>query len=215
MSLQSARVVGIDVGGPSKGYHAVGLEGDRVIDTYRANSAAEMGAWCIGFAPQSISIDAPCAWSLTGRARVAERQLMAKGIWCFSTPTRDMALTHPKQYYGWMLAGEALFRALSAHWILFTGRGFEPGHPVMFETFPHGIACALANRCVSAKGKSQRRRELLTRCGLETGALRTIDFVDAGLCALTAKHFLLSNTATFGDRETGFIVLPKSDYLSQ
>lgn len=55
---------------------------------------------------KDIGIDAPYRWSANGRARPAERQLISEGIWCFSSPTRQMAIDHPRNHFGWMLNSE-------------------------------------------------------------------------------------------------------------
>jgi hypothetical protein len=71
-----------------------------------------------------------------------------------------MARTHPKNNYGWMLAGAELFSLLKAHYHLFDGQSVD-STPVCFETFPQAVACALAGEIVSAKRKSSVRRKAL------------------------------------------------------
>jgi len=43
---------------------------------------------------------------------------------------------------------------------------------------------------------------------IDTEPLTNIDSVDAALCALTAHHFLAGSFKTYGDPETGLIVVP-------
>jgi predicted nuclease with RNAse H fold len=131
---------------------------------------------------------------------------MKEGIWCFSSPNRERALQHPKNQFGWMLAGEALYAAMALRYRLFVGE-VERCH-IVFETFPHAVACSLSGKVVPTRNKSKARRDLLARQGISDGALRNIDFVDAALCALTARHLLTGKWRTYGDRATGHIVVP-------
>ncbi len=134
---------------------------------------------------------------------------MQQAIWCFSTPTADTAhQPHPTDYYSWMLRGEALYQALhSTH----------PASEVWparrkrfcFETFPHAITWHLRGGNADAKQKRTQRRELLERHGITTDELTNIDWLDAALCALVA-HKLAGGepVKTFGEAETGFIIVP-------
>lgn len=108
-------VIGIDVGGSRKGFHAVALIAGAYAAQLVSRDVQEVAEWCrrvIG--AQLIAIDAPCRWSLDGRARPCERELNADGIRCFASPSREAAASHPSNYYGWMLQGEALYRELEA-----------------------------------------------------------------------------------------------------
>jgi len=88
---------------------------------------------------------------------------MAEKIWCFSTPSREAAERHPKDYFRWMLNGAELFRPLESTHALFDGNFGRTLGLVCFETFPQAVACALAGRMVSAKRKGAIRRALLNR----------------------------------------------------
>ncbi len=203
----SPPVVGIDVGGPSKGYHAVALCG-REVKKVQSADPKEIADWCDRMNARAIGVDAPCCWSTTGRARPAERALMKKGIWCFSTPKRETALEHPKRNFAWMISGEALYQSLTARRPLYKGNRSE--RAAVFETFPHAIVCALSGACIPAKNKSRVRRKLLERLGVDTTSLTNIDWIDAGLCALTAREFVNNEFVEHGDVETGFIVVPEN-----
>ena len=76
-------VVGIDVGGPRKGFHAVALREGAYLDKFASPEAPALAAWCIQVGARAVAIDAPCRWSRTGRARPAERALTAAGIHAF------------------------------------------------------------------------------------------------------------------------------------
>ena len=112
-SRSSSVVVGIDVGGKKKGFHAVALKNGRYLDRIKSDDVAELVVWCVETVGASVvAVDAPCRWSITGKSRPAERKLHAQGIHCFFTPIRDVALKHPKDNFGWMFNGEALFKKL-------------------------------------------------------------------------------------------------------
>jgi hypothetical protein len=98
-------------------------------------------------------------------------------------------------------------RAVSSA-LLFAGCAAPNGSRICFETFPQAVACALAGSTVSAKGKATIRRGLLHAAGIDVGPLKNVDSVDAALCALTAHHFLAGSIKTYGDPETGLIVVP-------
>lgn len=209
MSQAGQIVVGVDVGGKRKGFHAVALRGNCCIDKIATSSASSVVEWCQQKQAVAVGVDAPCQWSLTGRARTAERALMNKGIWCFATPTLEMAKSHPKDHYGWMLAGAKLFSLLKTHYRQFDGLPVD-SIQVCFETFPQAVACALAGDIVSAKRKSSVRRKLLSNIGVDASTLPNIDFVDAALCAVSAQSLLAGNFNYYGDTLEGFIVVPKT-----
>jgi predicted nuclease with RNAse H fold len=209
-SRTSPVVVGIDVGGRRKGFHAVALEDGRYRERLATTEISELATWCVETLRATvIAVDAPCRWSTNKTGRPAERELMQQGIWCFSTPTSDTAhKPHPTDYYDWMLRGEALYEALRAT------------HPVCkswparkrrccFETFPHAITWHLRGGNADAKQKRTQRRELLKRHGIATEELTNMDWVDAALCAVTA-HLAASRErlAAFGEAQTGLIIVP-------
>jgi predicted nuclease with RNAse H fold len=200
--------IGIDVGSSARGFHAVAFREGKYFGKLRSSDTRSLASWCKESGAHVIGIDAPCRWSTTGRARRAERELMAQRIWCFSTPSFDNAEAHPSDYFGWMRHGAALYAALlSVGYSLFDGTR-QPAQPVCFETFPHAIACALQGEVVSAKRKRQVRRRLLQENAIEIEALTNIDWIDAALCALVAHRFLSGSVKTCGTVEEGFIVLP-------
>ncbi|MEO7701902.1 MAG: DUF429 domain-containing protein [Opitutus sp.] len=198
-------VIGIDVGGPKKGFHAVMLDGPRVLAKFRSSDPIELAQWCKDRRPEVVAIDAPCRWRRPGQsARAAERQLNSVCISCFSTPTEEKAQANA--FYTWMLAGQALYQALAKHYTIYTGD--DRRSSVVVETFPQAVACALAGQHVPAKEKFRRRRELLTVAGIDVGSLNGIDEVDAALCALTAQSFVAGRFKAYGDAVDGFIVVP-------
>jgi len=209
-------VVGIDVGGRRKGFHAVALREGRFAALLASREAGEVSHWCreqIGAGV--IAIDAPCRWSTPEQPgpRPCERELLAAGIRCFPSPTRQAALIHPTDYYGWMLQGEALYRALEASHRLLPARP-QPGEPLeeplCFETFPHAISWHLRGGNASAAQKRAQRSALLEQAGIDPAALASIDLIDAALCALAAWHVAAGEPCrSYGEPESGLIVVPR------
>ena len=133
---------------------------------------------------------------------------MKKRIWCFSTPTRKQAVEHRTNYFGWMLRGEELFRALEDEFPL-CRKLRATNQKCCFETFPHAITWHLRGGIADASQKRNQRRELLAQAGIDLAELTNIDLVDAALCALTAYHAASGEEcASFGEPNTGLIIVP-------
>ena len=198
-------VAGIDVGGKRKGFHAVALRDGRYLSQFAHSDPAHVAGWCREIGATVVGVDAPCRWSVDGRSRPAEIQLMRSGIQCFSTPTEVAARANKSNFYGWMLNGAELFAQLEQTYPLFTGIEKET---FCFETFPQAIACALAGEIVSAKQKSTIRRQLLSNLGFELTPFSNIDKVDGALCAVAANAAIRGAIRRFGDCHTGFILVP-------
>jgi len=212
--LSNCLTAGIDVGGERKGFHAVALRGREVIDRLASPDPRAIANWCRsvgGGGAQAVGVDAPCRWSRSGGSRQAERELMRAGIHCFFSPTRAAAECHPRNYYGWMLRGAALYAELEKTHRLFTGEGAtSPSRqPACFETFPHAIACALDGRIVPARDKRAVRKRLLGEAGIDTAPLTNIDWIDAALCALAAQAFVAGRVRVYGGVVEGVIVVPE------
>ena len=202
-------VIGIDVGGSRKGFHAVALTGGAYAARLGTSEVQELAHWCRSvIGAELVAIDAPCRWSRDGRARPCERELNAAGIRCFASPSRTAALSHPSNYYGWMLQGEALYRELAAsHPLLST---LPASGVACFETFPHAITWQLRGGNAEARQKRLQRRALLEQAGINTAALTSIDWIDAALCALAAQHLVSGLPCrAYGEPASGLIVVPK------
>jgi predicted nuclease with RNAse H fold len=203
--MASAIVAGIDVGGEKKGFHAVALRNRRVIGTLRSRSAEDVAAWCMEQGAAAVGIDAPCCWSIGGRLRRCERALASRGISAFGTPTQVIGEAH--RFYRWMVNGLALYRRLATGYRVYDGRS-SLLHPFCFETFPQAIASALAGRRLSAGQKRTDRRRVIEQAGVAVETLRSIDELDAALCALSAQHVLAGRFQSYGDPSEGFILVP-------
>ncbi len=213
-STEENIVVGIDVGGPAKGFHAVALNGAIYLGKFSSLNAMEVAKWCSSQNAQVVAVDAPCCWRTEGQsARAAERQLAADRISCFSTPTEGRARGHA--FYTWMLAGAELYAALAPDFPLYLGGRINGRQSI--ETFPQAIACALAGKSVSAKKKREVRSMLLQASGFDISLFENIDEIDAALCAVAARSFLRGEFKAYGDHSSGYIIaarpLPSSEAL--
>ena len=181
-------VVGVDVGGPKKGFHAVALQDGHYREQLSTLIAEEVAAWCRRLKASVVGIDAPCRWSLAGRARPCERALATEGLHTFATPSQAKGAAHP--FYHWMVKGADLYRCLDPDYRLFEGQR-SASDQICFETFPHAVACALARKTLSAGQKRADRSRLLREAGVSTEALMNMDWIDAALCALAAHHLVM------------------------
>jgi predicted nuclease with RNAse H fold len=204
-------VVGIDVGGERKGFHAVAITGGDYSSHIVTKNVKELSHWCRETVrAKVIAVDAPCRWSDDGHSRPAERELMQKGIWCFSTPTHAKASGHRTNYFGWMLRGEELFRTLDDDFPICRNLP-AAGRTYSFETFPHAITWHLRGGNADASQKRTQRRALLAQAEIDLNELTNIDLVDAALCALTAYRAATGRECmTFGESNTGLIIVPAS-----
>jgi predicted nuclease with RNAse H fold len=209
-SRTSPVVVGIDVGGRRKGFHAVALEDGRYRDRLATTEVSELATWGVKTLRATvIAVDAPCRWSPDGRMRPCECELIKQGIFCFATPTLKQAENHPSDYYGWMLRGAALVQALELSHPLLTSLSCTDQHSC-FETFPHAITWHLRGGDAQAHQKRPQRQALLQQAGINITPLTSIDLIDAALCALTAHHLASSHPCrAYGEPSSGLIVVPE------
>ena len=209
MGLGSHEIVaGIDVGGVKKGFHVVALRQGQYVDQLASTEPNEIADWCRSLEVALIGVDAPSQFSRDGKPRICERELIAAKIFCFGSPTQEVAENHPKNYYGWMLNGMALYKSLaSTHPVIALSDGPKIG---CFETFPQAVACALSGGIVSAKDKNSIRRGLLDQLGIANTKFESIDAVDAALCAWAAYQLALGDVQVFGSQEDGLIITPSS-----
>jgi len=190
--------VGIDVAA-RRGCDVVVLADDLVAQPIgRVHDADELRALLAPLHPGVVAIDAPPTWAEPGRARACERALAARGISVFTTP--DATRGAASAFYDWMRTGFAMFAGSAAH-------------PTL-ETFPHAVAVALRG-ALPAAGLLRRPAEkrawrlgALDGAGVATGALRTIDQVDAALCALVGRYHLAGDAVALGVPDEGTITLP-------
>jgi predicted nuclease with RNAse H fold len=125
-------------------------------------------------------------------------ELTKRGINLFSTPTQERGAGH--KFYSWMEVGFDMFEA---------AKSYKP-----LETFPHAVAVAI-NGCLPKEGKRSSRVAALHTVGVDTRELRTIDQIDAALCAYTAWQWLEGDVVSVGDPAEGQITLPGSALLDR
>ncbi len=194
---------GIDVGDINKGFHVALLNGE-LVRTFHVLGINELKILCKD--AHIIAIDAPCGWAIkkystTGKSRQAEREMKKiRNIQSFYTPMRRNALLNTKKYYDWMFNGEKLWNSLRSH--------FKDNDTALIETFPHGIACSLQGRILSASNKRKDRSKLLRELGYRFDKKHAIDAVDSILCAHMGKLYLAKDYETYGNDLEGRIVLP-------
>jgi len=75
-------------------------------------------------------------------------------------------------------------------------------------TFLHAVVCALAGRVVVARPKPETRCNALRQRDCDVGRFTNVDFVDAGLSAITAVAFVRGRVKLCGNKVEGFIVVP-------
>lgn len=198
--------IGVDVGGLRKGFHAVLNYSGKYSGQFHSRDADEMASWILKQQPSVVAIDAPCMFSLNGKSREAERNLVKNGIRCFYTPTRELAIK--SSFYDWVFNGETLYQKLNLP--IFMGAKTEM--PCIIETFPHGVHLSLWARepeSISDGNKFLTRKLTLTqKANYEIGQLNSQDFIDAALCAISADYFVDRQVTAYGSSEEGFIVLP-------
>jgi predicted nuclease with RNAse H fold len=198
------RSLGIDVG-VRKGLDLVLLDGSRtILDTHRRVRVEELAHVVEGLGADVVAIDSPPTWALTGRSRMTERELRWFGIQCFNTPSDERMAEHP--FFEWMTVGFAAFRAIEPRFPRYRG-GSAKG--TAMEVFPHASAVVLAG-CLPPKGVAPHawRRWVLREHGVDAGALRSVDQVDAALAAITGLFALERRFSAPGDPKEGQIVVP-------
>jgi predicted nuclease with RNAse H fold len=197
--------VGVDVAEERKGLDVVAVDGERrVTATLRRATVAQATMQIAELRPDVVCIDSPPAWAISGRSRLAERQLRQLGITAFATPTDPGA----HAFYRWMRVGFSLFDAIADSYPRFRG-GDVRGTAA--EVFPEASAVLLRGRLRGAhEPKGAFRRRALEDNGIDTVDLTTLDAVDAALAALTGTLALEGEFSTVGDPDEGVVLLTGS-----
>ncbi len=206
------RSLGVDVGGEHrKDLDVVVLDDDRQVRAVGSRVPVNrLGALLADHRPDVVCIDSPPAWAPAGaRSRLAERELKLLGIQAYYTP--DEAAGEGSAFYDWMRNGMAAFRAAERAGFERYRAGSIEGRAI--EVFPHASATVLA-RCLAPAGqrasaKRTWRASVLTAHHVPIQQLRTLDQVDAALCALTGIIALeTGDPFAPGAPHEGRIVLP-------
>ena len=197
-----SNVIGIDVGGVKKGFHAALLTDGKTIELFHHKNSLSIRNWVQSKNASIVAIDSPCGWSQNGRSREAERDLKYdnKNIPCFCTPTKKIA--KKSSFYDWVFNGEKLYNSL------------RDINVDICETYPHGITQIILNFKGNGS-KSEIRRSAIKKIGLELKAINNLDFVDAVLCSLAAEAKLTNKVVSIGNNKEGYIILPTDDFFKQ
>jgi predicted nuclease with RNAse H fold len=178
--------MGVDVGGPRKGFDVALVEDRRVVGVRGRQSVDDVVAWLICADPAVVAIDSPRSCADPGRTFRPEEKALRDAVcgirW---TPPRSALDGNP--YYEWIVEGLRLFRALESY-------------PVeVIECFP----TASWTRWLGPRGGRPRSvwtREGLAALGLEGVPPRTSqDVRDAIAAALTAREYQAGRFEAFGD----------------
>lgn len=181
--------VGVDVGGPAKGFDVAVLSASRAT-LHRTRAVGAVVRLAHGAA--GVGIDAPAAWAPPGqRSRPDERAFARAGICGIRyTPDEAAARARTDQYLEWVWQGLALYDALAAAGV------------VTVEVFP----TAAWTRWLGLRGDRTRLR--WTREGLarlratglsdDAGARPSQDAMDALAAALVARQVDRGEVERFG-----------------
>jgi predicted nuclease with RNAse H fold len=190
--------VGVDVAA-RRGCDVVALDDDLVARAVgRVHTAQELAVLLDELRPDVVAIDSPPAWAPPGRRRDCERQLTARGICLFTTPDEERGTSNG--FYAWMRVGFEMFEGAN-------------GVPT-FETFPHATAVAIRGHLPATgllrrkSAKKEWRLDALREVGVDVTNLRTLDEVDAALCAYTGHTWTRRTSIGLGDPAQGQILLP-------
>ena len=190
--------IGVDVAA-RRGCDAVTLDDDLVARPIgRVRSRPELAALLEQVTPAVVAIDSPPTWAPPGGRRACERELTSRGISLFTTPDESRGTAN--SFYSWMTVGFEMFSAT----------GVYP----TFETFPHAVAVAIRG-FLPATGllrkprvKREWRLDALHAVGVDVSALRTLDEIDAALCAYTGWAWTRGDAVSVGNPAEGQIILP-------
>lgn len=177
-------VIGIDVGGKNKGYHAAVIPvGSRVIQRFFheyepqeiIRRIKDLGGTCL-----KIAVDSPRKSRILGpETRLAERDLHRAGYRLQWTPRPG------RNEQGWMKNGERLWNGLR--------KAF--GTTKLIETFPTAASDGLADVEIEFPLKALAGKEKRPFYK---------DYIDASICAIVAREAFRGKTRIYGrDDELG------------
>jgi predicted nuclease with RNAse H fold len=172
--------LGVDVGGPRKGFD-VALIDDRAVLVLARLSRPEVVEFVVSARPQVVGIDGPRTCALPGETSRADERALARAV-CGIRWTPDR-LDGP--YYAWVVEGLRLYDALAGHDVI--------------EVFP----TASWTRWLGPRGAESRAawtRRGVAALGLAGVPDRTNqDQRDAIAAAVTARAYTRGETEAFGE----------------
>ena len=143
------------------------------------------------FAPAIVCIDSPSDFAPAGERRLAELELLRRGINLYSTPSEERA----RPFHEWMRDGFTVYAAIAHLYPRYRG-GHVRGHAL--ECFPHATTVALTGTLHPFADKVRVRRALLAEHGIDETGLLGPDQVDAALAALTGVLALEGTYSVIG-----------------
>jgi predicted nuclease with RNAse H fold len=107
-------VVGVDVGGRRKGFHACAMRGDEIVaGPEQLADVASAVTWVAALGPAAVALDSPKTCAPDGESsRGDERELAREVCGIRWTPERSRLAGNP--YYEWVEHGLELYDALAA-----------------------------------------------------------------------------------------------------
>ena len=180
--------MGVDVGGPAKGFDVAVIDGRRVVELCSRCSRDDVLGLAGVRRPDAIGIDSPAGCAPPGeKSRAGERALASEVCPIFYTPQESVVRSgHP--FYRWMVEGFSLYEGLAAQ---------LPGVPVT-EVFPSAAWTVWAGK---REGRSKARWSAgaLRKARLQGVPSRlSQDARDALGAALVAALYLRGETEDFG-----------------
>lgn len=190
-------VLGVDVG--LNRLDAVAMDqGYNLLGVHPRLKPEELVGLCLQIRPSLVAVDAPQRWASCCGRRKAELGLLRLGIRSFFTPGPGHMRHRP--FYGWMHTGMEVYKALRSIGIMPYKGHVRP--PMVVEVFPHASVRFLAG------GRSAVRRQVLQGLAVKTDMLTNRHLIDAAIAAVTAAFVLADRFRAFGDKHTGFILVP-------
>jgi predicted nuclease with RNAse H fold len=178
--------MGVDVGGRRKAFDVALVEGARLTGLRQRQSVDDVAAWAAAARPSVIAIDSPRSCAAPGCTHRPEERELREAI-CGIRWTPPRAALDGNPYYGWIVEGLRLYRALT-----------DQPAPVI-ECFPtaswtrwHGAR--------DGRSRAAWTRDALAARGLAGVPKRTNqDMRDAIAAALTAREYDQGHVQLFGE----------------
>lgn len=181
--MLQAAVIGLDLAGISKNPTGVALLSRRKIETKLLYSDAEIVGQCVQSRPKVVAIDAPLSFPERGGLRVADKQLIKRGLRVFPPIFAGMKKLTARAIG---LAREMRFN------------GFR-----VIEIHPRTSGVILF-------GTAERTKWVwnIRRWGWQLKLGKSEHEIDATVAALTGMFWLNKKTEEIGDQKEGTIVIP-------
>ena len=184
--------LGVDVGGPRKGFDVALVDDGALLWLGRRLTVADVVALAERDRPAVVGIDSPRSCARDGETSRPDERALVRAKVCGIRWTPDAARVHRSGYYGWVVEGLRLHRAL------------EPLGVEVVEVFP----TAAWTRWHGPRGTRRRSdwsRAALVAVDLDgVPELTSQDARDAIAAAVTAREHAAGRTERFGE-----IVVPR------